>query len=82
MVIYISDMSGNIHNQMSEKATHFHSVALNDSTDSTDTAKLAIHVCAVNDNFDVMEQLLTITNQEIFRKLSFHCGCQLTMEEF
>lgn len=32
------------------KATHFHSVALNESTDSIDTAKLAIHVCAVNDN--------------------------------
>lgn len=70
---HISDMSGSIHNQMPEKATHFHLVTNNESTDSTDTAKLAIHVCAVNDNFDVMEQLLTITDQELFRKPSFHC---------
>lgn len=57
---------------------HFHSysLALDESTDVTDTAQLAIYVRGVDDNFEVMEELLTMipmhgqtTGQEIFRQL-------------
>lgn len=71
-------MSGNIYDQLSEKAKHFHSylIALDESTDVTDTAQLAIYVRGVDDNCDVTEELLTIipthgqtTGQEIDRHL-------------
>lgn len=74
----ISDLSDNIYDQLREKARHFHSysVALDESTDVTDTAQLAIYVRGVDDNFEVMEDLLTIipmhgqtTGQEIFHQL-------------
>ncbi|KAF7249505.1 General transcription factor II-I repeat domain-containing protein 2A [Varanus komodoensis] len=74
----ISDLSGNIYDQLCEKAKHFHaySVALDESTDVTDTAQLAIYVHGVDNNFEVMEELLTVipmhgqtTAQEIFRQL-------------
>ena len=74
----ISDMSGNIYDQLREKAKHFNSYSLarDESTDVTDTAQLAIYVRGVDDNFEVMEELLTMipmhgqtTGQEIFRQL-------------
>ncbi|KAM4611569.1 general transcription factor II-I repeat domain-containing protein 2-like [Polymixia lowei] len=74
----ISDLSGNIYDQLREKAKCFraYSVALDESTDITDTAQLAIYVHGVDDNFVVMEELLTVapmhghtTAQEIFRQL-------------
>jgi hypothetical protein len=74
----ISDLSGNIYQQLCEKAKQFHaySVALDESTDVTDTAQLAIYVRGVDGNFDVIEELLALipmqgqtTAQEIFRKL-------------
>ncbi|XP_067096949.1 general transcription factor II-I repeat domain-containing protein 2-like [Osmerus mordax] len=74
----ISDLSGNIYDQLREKAKHFraYSVALDESTDITDTAQLAMYVRGVDDNFEVMEELLTVipmhgqtTAQEIFRQL-------------
>ena len=77
----ISDMSGNIYDQLREKAKHFHSysLALDESTDVTDTAQLAIYVRGVDNNFEVMEELLTViamhgqtTGQEIFHQL---CDC-------
>uniref|UniRef100_A0A8D2IX21 HAT C-terminal dimerisation domain-containing protein n=1 Tax=Varanus komodoensis TaxID=61221 RepID=A0A8D2IX21_VARKO len=74
----ISDLSGNVYDQLREKAKHFHAypVTLDESTDVTDTAQLAIYVRGVDDNFEVMEELLTVipmhgqtTAQEIFRQL-------------
>lgn len=74
----ISDMSGNIYDQLREKAKHFHSysLALDESTDVTDTAQLAIYVRGVDNNFEVTEELLSViamhgqtTAQEIFRQL-------------
>lgn len=74
----ISDLSGNIYDQLREKAKHFHSysLALDESTDVTDTAQLAIYIRGVDNNFDVTEELLSLipmhgqtTGQEIFRQL-------------
>ncbi|KAL6466076.1 hypothetical protein MHYP_G00262090 [Metynnis hypsauchen] len=54
----------------------FTEVALDETTDITDTAQLAIYVRGVDDNFKVMEELLTVnpmhgqtTAQEIFHQL-------------
>ena len=55
---------------------HAYSVALDESTDITDTAQLEIYVRGVEDNFEVMEELLTVipmhgqtTTQDIFCQL-------------
>lgn len=74
----ISDLSSNIYDQLCEKAKCFdaYSIALDDSTDITDTAQLTMYVRGVDDNFEVTEELLTVipmygqtTAQEIFRQL-------------
>ena len=74
----ISDLSSDIYDQLREKAKFFnaYSVALDESSDITDTAQLAIYVRGVDDNFEVMEELLTVipmhghtTAQEIFCQL-------------
>ncbi|KAI3377191.1 hypothetical protein L3Q82_009102 [Scortum barcoo] len=74
----ISDLSSNIYHQLCEKAKCFdaYSVALDESTDITDTAQLTIYVRGVDSNFEVTEELLTVipmhgqtTAQEIFRQL-------------
>lgn len=74
----ISDLSSNIYHQLREKAKCFdaYSVALDESTDITDTAQLTIYVRGVDSNFEVTEELLTVipmhgqtTAQEIFRQL-------------
>ncbi|KAK7916070.1 hypothetical protein WMY93_011831 [Mugilogobius chulae] len=74
----ITEMSGDIYNQLCEKAKHFraYSVALDESTDITDTAQLAVYVRGVSNNFDITEELLTVipmhgqtTAQEIFHQL-------------
>lgn len=76
----ISDLSEDIYVQLCEKAKRFcaYSVALDESTDNTDTAQLAVYVRGVNDNFEVIEELLAVipmhgqtTAQEIFR---LFCG--------
>ncbi|TKS65945.1 General transcription factor II-I repeat domain-containing protein 2 [Collichthys lucidus] len=68
----ISDLSNDIYDQLCEKAK----VALDETTDITDTAQLAMYVRGVNDNFEVMEELLRVipmhgqtTAQEIFCQL-------------
>ncbi|KAM3838284.1 general transcription factor II-I repeat domain-containing protein 2A-like [Diretmus argenteus] len=75
----ITDLSGNIYGQLREKVKDFvaYSVALDESTDITDTAQLAIFVRGVDDNFQVTEELLRVipmhgqtTAQEIFNQLS------------
>ena len=72
------ELSRNIYNQLQEKAKHFsaYSVALDESTDITDTAQLAICIRGIDDNFEVIEELLTVmpmhgqtTAQDIFRQL-------------
>ncbi|KAK2833783.1 hypothetical protein Q5P01_017672 [Channa striata] len=74
----ISVLSSDIYDQLCEKAKCFsvYSVALDETTDITDTAQLAIYVRGVDDNFEVMEELLTVlpmhgqtTAQEIFHQL-------------
>ncbi|KAI5092863.1 protein transcription factor II-I repeat domain-containing protein 2B-like protein [Silurus meridionalis] len=74
----ISDLSSDIYDQLCEKAKYFSvcSVTLDETTDITDTAQLAMYVRGVNDNFEVMEELLRVipmhgrtTAQEIFCQL-------------
>ena len=74
----ISDLSSDIYDQLCEKAKCFsaYSVALDESTDITDTAQLAIYIRGVDDNFDVIEELLRVvpmhgqtTAQEMFCQL-------------
>ena len=43
----------------------FYSLALNDSTDQTDTAQLAIFVRRVDRDFDTFEKLLSIVQVKI-----------------
>ena len=75
---HISDMSSNIYEQLREKAKCFsaYSIPLDESTDITNTAQLAIYLRGIDDNFEVIEELLTIilmygvtTGQEVFRRL-------------
>ena len=58
----ISDLSSDIYDQLCEKAKCIsaYSVALHETTDITDTAQLAIYVRGVDDNFELMEELLTV----------------------
>ncbi|KAM9299514.1 general transcription factor II-I repeat domain-containing protein 2-like [Gastrophryne carolinensis] len=74
----ISDLSSDIYDQLCEKIKCFsvYSVALDETTDITDTAQLAIYVRGVDDNFEVTEELLSLvpmhgqtTAQEIFHQL-------------
>lgn len=71
----ISDLSSDIYDQLCEKAKCFsvYSVALDETTDITDTAQLPMYVRGVDDSFEVMEELLTVipmhgqtTAQQIF----------------
>lgn len=71
-------MSDNIYDQLREKAKHFHSysLALDESTDVTDTAQLAVYLRGVDNNSEVMKELLSVipmhgqtTGQEIFCQL-------------
>ncbi|XP_071059422.1 general transcription factor II-I repeat domain-containing protein 2A-like [Pseudochaenichthys georgianus] len=73
----ISDLSSDIYDQLCDKAKLFcaYSVALDESTDLTDTAQLAMYVRGVDDKFEVTEELLTVkpmrgqtTAQEIFQQ--------------
>ena len=74
----VSDMSSNSYEQLCEKAKCFgaYSIALDESTDITDTTQLAIHLRGIDDNFEVIEELLTVipmyghtTGQKVFRQL-------------
>ncbi|KAM9781380.1 general transcription factor II-I repeat domain-containing protein 2-like [Syngnathus typhle] len=74
----ITDLSSDVYDQLCEKAKCFsvYSVALDETTDITDTAQLAIYVRGVDDNFEVIEELLSVipmhgqtTAQEIFHQL-------------
>ncbi|XP_070593080.1 general transcription factor II-I repeat domain-containing protein 2A-like isoform X2 [Erythrolamprus reginae] len=74
----ISDLSSDIYDQLCEKAKRFrvYSVALDMTTDIANTAQLAIYVRGVDDNFEVLEELLTViamhgqaTAREIFHQL-------------
>ncbi|XP_016898365.1 general transcription factor II-I repeat domain-containing protein 2-like [Cynoglossus semilaevis] len=58
----ISDLSSDIYQQLCEKAKCFdaYSVALDESTDITDTAQLTIYLRGVDSNFEVTEELLTV----------------------
>ena len=58
----IYDLSSVIYDQLCERAKCFcvYSVALDETTNITDTAQLAIYVRGVDDNFEVTEELLTV----------------------
>lgn len=56
----ISDLSRNLECQLKEKIkefTHF-SLAVDESTDTVDTAQLAVFIRGVNSNFEICEELL------------------------
>ncbi|KAK0145575.1 General transcription factor II-I repeat domain-containing protein 2 [Merluccius polli] len=57
----INGLSGNIYEQLWDKAKSFtaFSVALDESTDATDNAQLAIFIRGVDDRFEVTEELLS-----------------------
>ena len=74
----IFDLSNDIYDQQCKKAKCFsaYSVALDETTNITDTAQLAIYVRGVDDNFELMEELLTVipmhgqtTAKKIFHQL-------------
>ncbi len=74
----ITELSSDIYDQLRGKARVFtaYSVALDESTDKTDTAQLAIFIRGINEQFEVMEELLSLcpmhsrtTAKDIFQQL-------------
>jgi hypothetical protein len=74
----ITELSSDIYDQLRGKARVFtaYSVALDESTDKTDTAQLAIFIRGINDQFEVTEELLSLcpihgrtTAKDIFQQL-------------
>ena len=74
----VEDLSRNVESILKEKlrTSVFYSLALDESTDQTDTAQLAIFVRGVDSNFDVFEELLSIaslkdgtTGEDMFKAL-------------
>jgi hypothetical protein len=55
----VTDICSNLSNQLREKAEEFkfYSMAMDESTDSTDTAKLLTFICGTDGNFAVTEEL-------------------------
>jgi hypothetical protein len=55
----VTDISNNLSNQLSEKSEEFkyYSLAMDESTDSTDTAQLLIFIRGTDENFAVTEEL-------------------------
>jgi hypothetical protein len=54
-----TDISNNLSNQLREKAEEFkyYSLAMDESTDSTDTAQLLIFIRGTDENFAITEEL-------------------------
>ena len=76
-----SDLATNVHDQLMEKGTDFvaFSLAVDESTDTSDTAQLSVFICGVDSNMCVTEELLgvksihdTTTGKEIFEEV---CKC-------
>ncbi|XP_016327429.1 LOW QUALITY PROTEIN: general transcription factor II-I repeat domain-containing protein 2-like [Sinocyclocheilus anshuiensis] len=74
----ISELSSDIYDQLCSKSKVFtaSSVALDESTDITDSAQLAIFIRGINDQFEVTEELLSLcpmhgrtTAKDIFQQL-------------
>ncbi len=74
----ITELSSDIYDQLRGKARVFtaYSVALDESTDKTDTAQLAIFIRGINEQFEVTEELLSLcpmhsrtTAKHIFQQL-------------
>ncbi|XP_016097781.1 general transcription factor II-I repeat domain-containing protein 2B-like [Sinocyclocheilus grahami] len=74
----ISELSSDIYDQLRSKSKVFtaYSVALDESTDITDSAQLAIFIRGINDQFEVTEELLSLcpmhgrtTAKDIFQQL-------------
>ena len=74
----MKDLSCNVESVLKEKlrTSVFYSLALDESTDQTDTAQLAIFIRGVYSNFDVFEELLSIaslkdrtTGEDMFKAL-------------
>ena len=59
---WINELLRYIHRKLRDKAGSFtaYSVALDDSTEQTDNAQLAIFISGINDKFEVTEELLTL----------------------
>ena len=62
----IDDLSKDIENELEMKISQyeFYSMALDESTDITDTAQLSIFVRGVINNFEVIEELLEMFSME------------------
>ena len=62
----IDDLSKDIENELEMKISQceFYSMALDESTDITDTAQLSIFVRGVINNFEVIEELLEMCSME------------------
>ena len=62
----IDDLSKDIENELEIKISQyeFYSMALDESTDITDTAQLSIFVRGVINNFEVIEELLEMFSME------------------
>ncbi|XP_060914195.1 general transcription factor II-I repeat domain-containing protein 2-like [Labrus mixtus] len=75
----ISSLSRDIYDQLCDRAKRFtaYFVALDESTDKTDTAQLSIFIRGINDQFEVTEELMSLcamhgrsTAKDIFQQLS------------
>uniref|UniRef100_A0A8C0H4B2 HAT C-terminal dimerisation domain-containing protein n=1 Tax=Chelonoidis abingdonii TaxID=106734 RepID=A0A8C0H4B2_CHEAB len=74
---HILELSKDIDGQLIEKSTAFHtySITLDESTNLTDSAQLAIFVRGVDENFAVTEELLSLSTMRARTMASeiFHC---------
>ena len=62
----IEDIANNITEQLRQKAIEFsyYSLAIDKSTDSTDTAQVLVFVRGINDNFNVSEELADMQSMQ------------------
>ena len=72
----MEDLSRNTESVTKFRTSVFYSLVLDESTDQTDTAQLAIFVQGVDSNFDAAEEILSIvslkdrtTGEDIFKTL-------------
>ena len=58
----IEDLSSDMRTTLQNRAQHleFYAIALDESTDSTDTAQVAISVTGINATFDITEELASL----------------------
>ena len=62
----IEDISNDINKSLSEKiaSCEYYSLAMDESTDNSSTAQLAIFIKTINDNFEIAEELLNVCHMK------------------